>query len=39
MEKGDRLGLWSPNKYEWILTQFASALGGFILASFWAIFT
>ena len=31
MEKGDRLGIWSPNKYEWITTQFASALAGFIL--------
>ncbi|CAK5116660.1 unnamed protein product [Meloidogyne enterolobii] len=31
MEKGDRIGIWSPNKYEWITTQFASALAGFIL--------
>jgi long-subunit acyl-CoA synthetase (AMP-forming) len=33
MEKGDRLGIWSPNKYEWITTQFASALAGFILVN------
>ncbi|KAL7073208.1 hypothetical protein ACQ4LE_007514 [Meloidogyne hapla] len=33
MEKGDRIGIWSPNKYEWITTQFASALAGFILVN------
>lgn len=33
MEKGDRIGIWSPNKYEWIVTQFASALAGLILVN------
>uniref|UniRef100_A0A914HHD9 Medium-chain acyl-CoA ligase ACSF2, mitochondrial n=1 Tax=Globodera rostochiensis TaxID=31243 RepID=A0A914HHD9_GLORO len=33
MEKGDRLGIWAPNKYEWITAQFASALGGFVLVN------
>jgi fatty-acyl-CoA synthase len=30
---GDRLGIWSPNCYEWVLTQFASAKAGLILVS------
>uniref|UniRef100_A0A914DMD3 Medium-chain acyl-CoA ligase ACSF2, mitochondrial n=1 Tax=Acrobeloides nanus TaxID=290746 RepID=A0A914DMD3_9BILA len=33
LEKGDRLGIWSPNHYEWIVTQFASALAGLILVN------
>jgi acyl-CoA synthetase (AMP-forming)/AMP-acid ligase II len=33
MEKGDRIGIWSPNKYQWIVTQFASALAGMILVN------
>ncbi|UQE75831.1 AMP-binding protein [Gordonia sp. PP30] len=28
---GDRLGLWSPNRWEWVLTQFAAAEAGVIL--------
>ena len=30
---GDRLGIWSPNRYEWILMQFASAKAGLILVN------
>jgi fatty-acyl-CoA synthase len=30
---GDRIGIWSSNSYEWILTQFASAKAGLILVS------
>jgi fatty-acyl-CoA synthase len=30
---GDRIGIWSPNRYEWILTQFASAKTGLILVN------
>jgi len=33
LNKGDRLGIWSPNHYEWIVTQFASALAGLVLVN------
>ncbi|KAM4674248.1 medium-chain acyl-CoA ligase ACSF2, mitochondrial [Amazona ochrocephala] len=33
LKKGDRLGMWSPNKYEWVLMQFATAQAGIILVS------
>ncbi|GMS78356.1 hypothetical protein PENTCL1PPCAC_531, partial [Pristionchus entomophagus] len=32
-EKGDRIGIWGPNTYEWVVTQFAAALGGMILVN------
>ncbi len=28
---GDRLALWSPNRWEWVLTQFAAAEAGIVL--------
>jgi fatty-acyl-CoA synthase len=31
--KGDRVGMWSPNRYEWIVVQFASARIGAILVN------
>jgi fatty-acyl-CoA synthase len=31
VSKGDRVGIWSPNRYEWLLTQFATARIGAIL--------
>jgi fatty-acyl-CoA synthase len=31
--KGDRLGIWSPNRYEWLLAQFATARLGVILVN------
>lgn len=31
LKKGDRLGMWGPNTYEWILFQFATAKAGIIL--------
>jgi fatty-acyl-CoA synthase len=33
LAKGDRLGIWSPNRYEWVLTQFATARVGIILVT------
>ncbi len=33
LEKGDRVGIWSPNRYEWVLTQLASARIGAILVT------
>jgi fatty-acyl-CoA synthase len=30
---GDRIGIWSPNRCEWITTQFASAKAGLILVN------
>jgi fatty-acyl-CoA synthase len=31
--KGDRVGIWSPNRSEWLLTQFATARIGAILVN------
>ena len=31
IKKGDRVGIWSPNRVEWLLTQFATARIGAIL--------
>jgi fatty-acyl-CoA synthase len=33
LEKGDRLGIWSPNRAEWLVTQFATARIGVILVN------
>uniref|UniRef100_A0A3Q0S3U1 Medium-chain acyl-CoA ligase ACSF2, mitochondrial n=1 Tax=Amphilophus citrinellus TaxID=61819 RepID=A0A3Q0S3U1_AMPCI len=33
LKKGDRLGMWGPNTYEWILFQFATAKAGIILVA------
>ncbi|KAM4597773.1 medium-chain acyl-CoA ligase ACSF2, mitochondrial-like [Polymixia lowei] len=33
LKRGDRLGVWGPNTYEWILFQFASAKAGIVLVS------
>ncbi len=33
LKKGDRIGIWSPNRYEWLLTQFATARIGLILVN------
>ena len=29
--QGDRVGIWSPNRYEWVVTQFATAKIGAIM--------
>ena len=33
LQKGDRLGIWSPNRYEWVLMQYATARIGVILVN------
>ena len=33
LARGDRIGIWAPNRYEWVLTQFASAKAGLILVT------
>lgn len=33
LDKGDRVGIWSPNHYEWIVAQFATALAGLVLVT------
>lgn len=38
LKQGDRLGVWGPNTYEWILFQFASAKAGIIMVSFLDLF-
>jgi fatty-acyl-CoA synthase len=33
IEKGDRVGIWSPNRFEWVLAQYATARVGAILVN------
>ena len=33
LQPGDRVGIWSPNNAEWIITQFATAKAGIILVN------
>jgi fatty-acyl-CoA synthase len=33
LEPGDRIGIWSPNNSEWVVTQFATAKAGMILVN------
>ena len=33
VNKGDRVGIWSPNRYEWVITQYATARIGAILVN------
>ncbi|SEU16580.1 AMP-binding protein [Stigmatella erecta] len=33
VKKGDRVGLWSPNRYEWVVAQYAMARVGAILVN------
>jgi fatty-acyl-CoA synthase len=33
LEKGDRVGIWSPNNAEWVLTQYATAKVGVVLVN------
>ncbi|HTN35169.1 MAG TPA: AMP-binding protein [Marinobacter sp.] len=33
VKRGDRIGIWAPNRYEWTVTQFATAKIGAILVN------
>src|SRR5579863_3664961 len=33
IQAGDRVGIWSPNRVEWLLTQFATARIGAVLVN------
>jgi fatty-acyl-CoA synthase len=33
VKKGDRVGIWSPNRYEWVIVQYATARMGAILVN------
>jgi fatty-acyl-CoA synthase len=33
LRRGDRIGIWSPNRVEWVLTQLASARLGLVLVT------
>ena len=33
LQQGDRVGIWSPNNAEWVITQFATAKAGLILVN------
>ena len=33
VRKGDRVGIWAPNRHEWVVTQFATARIGAILVT------
>jgi fatty-acyl-CoA synthase len=33
LEKGDRLGIWSPNRAEWVVLQYATARAGVVLVT------
>ena len=33
IQKGDRVGIWAPNRFEWVLVQFATARVGAIMVN------
>src|SRR4051794_10243442 len=33
LEPGDRVGIWSPNRSEWVVTQYATARAGIVLVN------
>src|SRR4051812_3177017 len=33
LNKGDRIGIWSPNRAEWVVIQYATARAGVILVN------
>ncbi len=34
VNRGDRVGIWAPNRYEWVIVQYATAAMGAILVNF-----
>src|ERR1700693_1985242 len=33
VQRGDRVGIWSPNRFEWVIVQYATAAIGAILVN------
>lgn len=33
IKRGDRVGIWSPNRYEWVVIQYATAMMGAIMVN------
>src|SRR5947209_5875741 len=33
VQRGDRVGIWSPNRAEWVVLQYGSALAGAVLVN------
>jgi fatty-acyl-CoA synthase len=33
IQRGERVGIWSPNRFEWVITQFATARMGAVLVN------
>ena len=33
LQKGDRVGIWGPNCFEWVLVQYATAMAGMIMVN------
>lgn len=33
LKQGDRFGIYSPNNYQWCITQFAASMAGVILVN------
>jgi len=33
VQKGDRVGIWAPNRSEWVVLQYASAMAGAVLVN------
>lgn len=33
IQRGDRVGIWSPNRYEWVIVQYATAMVGAIMVN------
>ncbi|CAD5230673.1 unnamed protein product [Bursaphelenchus okinawaensis] len=33
VKRGDRIGIWGPNYYEWVVAQYAAGMGGMVLVN------
>ena len=38
-KRGDRVGMWGPNSWEWVVTQYATARAGLILVCYFFIYS